>query len=147
MSNTQGAKMNEENKIDRVCYWEVADVESNGDIIIRVFSKDKQNELNDLVGKAKARHTKKRNETVEGDDRYNELVNVLGFEAQAEVFSAAGKAYVYNTKRELMKDIKLEEKKQAMQDGRKAKKERKERVKKNEVVTYIDVDSLVNITL
>lgn len=142
------SKQNEGNKVERVCFWEVADVEENGDIIVRVFNKDKQDELNALVGKAKAKHTKAYNKMREQDDRYNELVNILGFEAQAEVFSAAGKAYVYNTKRELVKDIKLNENIKAMQDGRRAKKkEPKERAKKNEQVHYIDVDSLVNITL
>lgn len=145
------SKQNEGKEKERVCYWEVADVESNGDIIVRVFNESKQNELNELVGRAKARHTKACNKMREQDDRYNELVNILGFEAQAEVFSAAGKAYVYNTKRELIKDIKLSENIKAMQEGRASKKkEPKERVvraKKNEQVQYIDVDSLVNITL
>ena len=133
---------------ERVCFWEVADVEENGDIIVRVFNKAKQDELNALVGKAKAKYTKKRNKLKEQDDKYAELVDILGFEAHAEVFSAAGKAYMYNIKREMIKDIKLENKKKAMQEGKASKKkEPSEKVKKREVVTYVDVDSLVNITL
>ena len=139
MENTQGNN-------ERKCFWEVANVDENGDILVRVFNKEKQDELNSLVGSAKAKYTKQRNKTVEGDDRYAELVDILGFEAQAEVFSTAGKAYVYNVKREMIKDIKLENKKQAMQEGRKAKEPSK-KVKKKEVVTYVDVDDLVNITL
>lgn len=138
--------MNEGNKKERVCYWEVADVESNGDIIIRVYNESKQNELNELAGRAKAKHTKAYNKVREQDDRYNELVNILGFEAQAEVFSAAGKAYVYNTKRELIKDIKFDENIKAMQEGKKAKepKEKSVRAKKNEQVRTVDLDSLVD---
>ena len=142
------SKQNEGKEKERVCFWEVADVESNGDIIVRVFNKEKQDELNALAGRAKARHTKAYNKTREQDDRYNELVNILGFEAQAEVFSTAGKAYVYNTKRELIKDIKFNENIKAMQEGRKAnKKEPKEKIvraKKSEQVRTVDLDSLVD---
>ena len=61
----EGTKTNEGKEKERVCYWEVADVESNGDIIVRVFNESKQNELNALAGRAKARHTKAYNKVRE----------------------------------------------------------------------------------
>ena len=130
------------------CFWEITDVDSEGNYIVKVYNKAKQKELNELVGAAKAKLTKDQKKRVVQDDNYAELVDILGFEATIEMFSTAGKAYVYNVKKELIKDIKLAGNIQAMQDGKKAKtdaKERAEKVVKQEVI--VNVEELEDITL
>jgi hypothetical protein len=102
------------------CYWEIQGVDANGDIIVKVFSPERQKQINELVGTAKAKYTKAHNKLVQQDDHYAELVDVLGFEATTEIFSTAGKAYVYNVKREMAKDIKAEQNKEALLAGAQA---------------------------
>ena len=146
-----------ENKVEAVveevkvrCFWKVVDVDAEGNIIIKVYNKAKQNEMNKLIAESEKKHSKKKAKTIETDDKYAQLVEDLGFEANIDIFSAAGKAYVYNVKRELIKDIKLEGNKQAMQEGRAAASERKasKRTEKvPQVLVAVNVEELEDITL
>jgi len=102
---------------EQKCFWEVAGVDEEGNIMVKVFNAAKQKELNELVGKAKAKYTKAHNKTVQQDDRYAELVDILGFDATVEMFSTAGKAYVYNVRREMAKDAKAKQNKEALLEG------------------------------
>lgn len=114
-----------EGKKEQKCFWEIERVDNNGDIIVRVYNEAKQKELNSLVGQAKAKYTKEQNKIRKQDDNYAELVEILGFEATIEVFSAAGKAYLYNMKREMAKDAKAEQNKEALLEGARAAREAK----------------------
>ena len=78
-----------------------------------------------MVGQAKRKYTMERNKMMKQDDNYAELIDILGFEATIEVFSAAGKAYLYNMKREMAKDAKAEQNKEALLEGARAAREAK----------------------
>lgn len=117
--------MEKTKETEKKCFWRIDGVDSNGDIIVRVFNKEKQDELNALVGKAKAKYTREQNKVRKQDDSYAELVDIMGFEAVSEMFSTAGKSYVYNVKREMAKDAKAEQNKKALLDGAASAREAK----------------------
>jgi hypothetical protein len=122
-----------EGKKEQKCFWELVEVDAEGNFIVKVYNEAKQKELNNLVGQAKAKYTRERNKIMKQDDNYAELIEILGFEATIEMFSTAGKAYVYNVKREMAKDVKAEQNKEALLEGARAARaarttERKERV-------------------
>ena len=107
-----------ENLTGGKCFWEVTGVDSNGDYIIKVFNEARQKELNALVGSAESKYKKDKEKTLTQDDKYAELVEALGFEANMDLFSAAGKSYVYNVKKELAKDLKQKANADAIKEGK-----------------------------
>jgi len=114
-----------EGKKEQKCFWELVEVDAEGNFIVKVYNEAKQKELNNLVGQAKAKYTRERNKIMKQDDNYAELIDILGFDATIEVFSTAGKAYVYNMKREMAKDAKAEQNKEALLEGARAAREAK----------------------
>jgi hypothetical protein len=108
----------EAKKQEKKCFWEIDSVDAEGNILIKVFNKAKQDELNALVGTAKARYTRAFNKTKQQDDRYAQLVEELGFDpTDADMYELGAKAFIYNMQRERKKDAKAEQNKQALLDG------------------------------
>lgn len=106
---------NEKNKMK--CFWEVTGVDAEGNIIVKVYNMEKQKELNELTEEAQRKHKEEKQRIEDADNKYCELLDLLGIEASIEVFSAAGKAYVRNMKKQLAEDEKVEQRKQALLEG------------------------------